>query len=118
MAEHRRLSEQLARRERAPTRKAVSKLQAELEQSKTAHQAELEALKARLDQELGEANAIRRRAEQDASDKANQLEAALAEKAEIAGAAAIAKLAIKATKEKIARLRIRCTCSRSTRRVR
>jgi hypothetical protein len=107
MAENKRVSAQLARTGRAPSRKKLQRKELELAQSKAAHQAELEALKSQLEQKLEEANAIRRRAEQDASETTRQLEAALAEKAQYAGLAVSTQFALTVVSHTITKLRDR-----------
>jgi hypothetical protein len=107
MAENKRVSAQLARTGRAPSRQKLQRMELELAQSKAAHQAELEALKSQLEQKLEEANEIRRRAEQDASETTRQLEAALADKAQYAGLAASTQLALTVVSHTITKLRDR-----------
>ena len=107
LAENKRVSAQLARTGRAPSRKDLQRKELELEQSKAAHQAELAALKSQLEQKLEEVNAIRRRAEQDASETTRQLEAALAEKAQYAGLAVSTQFALSVVSLTITKLRDR-----------
>ena len=106
-AENKRVSAQLVRNGRAPSRKELQRKELELEQSKAAHQAELEALKTQLEQKTEEADTSRRRAEKDASERARQLEAALAEKAQYAGAVVAAQFTVRTAKDQIETLRDR-----------
>ena len=104
LVEKKRVSAQLARMQRPASKRTVEKMRLELEQCKSTLKAELEAEKARLENEIKTADENRRRAEQNAIEKANQLEAALAENAQYVSSLSLVNSTLGAAKEHISKL--------------